>query len=85
MKKKGRGSLTKRRCKIYYILERKLIVVAIKINSTMLRECAAIVTTDMGGSRNLGGVLMKSYMRQECVKTVTSTTIIVREGRRTQG
>lgn len=51
----------------------------------MLRECAAIVTTDMGGSRNLGGVLMKSYMRQECVKTVTSTTIIVREGRRTQG
>ena len=50
----------------------------------MLRVCAATAITGMGESKSLGDVLMTNYMQPACVRTVTSTTIIVREGKKTR-
>ena len=72
----------KRKCIYSFILERKSIVVDIKIKNTMPKECAAIVIINMEELKNLGTVLMRSFMLTECAKIAISIHIIEKEENR---
>ena len=48
------------------------------IKLIMPRVCATIATINTAVQKNLGTALMKSFMLEECAKTVTSTCTIKR-------
>lgn len=48
----------------------------------MPKECAVTATTNMGGLKNLGTVLMVNFTPTECAKIATLTPTIAKEGRK---
>jgi len=70
---KIKQSPIKRKCKIKYYIERKLIYVDIKTDLTMLKGCALTATTETGELRNLGVVITRNFMLLVCARIATST------------
>jgi hypothetical protein len=71
---------TKRKCTIVDIVERRLIIVDMTIEVTMLRVCVLIATIATEESKGHGTALTKNYMPLVCVKTAILTITIAKRG-----
>ena len=68
----NRPKLFAKRSNHKLILAKRLINVGMRTNNTMQRDSATTAITSTGGRKNLGTVLTRSCMLQECARTATS-------------
>jgi len=66
---------------IYHLEKKRITADTLNVNTTP-KECAVTAIIAMVEPKNLGTVLMRSYMPMECAKIVISTATIKKEEKR---